>query len=63
MKWYVQGQRRLLDELTAKFNALTVETRIELLRLAPDLAIIVSRVVRYHESVRHLYENREDKHD
>lgn len=61
VKWFILGQRQLLEELTDKFNALTTETRIELLRLCPDLAITLSRLVRYHEATRVMYEKKEGK--
>lgn len=61
VKWFILGQRQLLEELTEKFNALPTDTRIELLRLCPDLAISLSRVVRYHESIRMMYEKKEGR--
>lgn len=61
MKWFTRGQQQLLEELTEKFNALTTEQRIGLLHLAPDLAVILSRVVRYHETIRIMYIKEEKK--
>lgn len=61
MKWYATGLRQLLDETTDRFNALPVETRIELLRLCPDFSIVVSRLVRYHEATRVFYAKKEGR--